>query len=199
MTAPWIEHVFTVLSRWEALGVQAFPDGTRRIGHVPHVAPEAYLHSIPAGLTSSEIDQLENLIRRTFPFQVREFFLSANGLKAFSNSLGLFGYRQHYRRGDWSEAAAQPFHIDVPNIKAPPKGLDGSSVVVGYYDFDGSIVIVEADGTVLRCDSDDARQVLTKWTSFQEWLTSEIDRISLLFDPHGRCLDKGLTLPIAQI
>ncbi len=105
----WPELVFETLKRWEPVGLIVMSDGARLIGRVPQVAELAYLHRVPAPLSSNEIDGLEKAIGVEFPRDIRVFYLAANGLSIYSDALNVYGLRRSYQRSDALAASSQPF------------------------------------------------------------------------------------------
>lgn len=185
------EDVFVALEQARRLGFRQTSLGAKLFGHVPHVAPEAWLHSVYFGLSSEEIRHLEDALGRTIPNEVEEFLRISNGLNLFSNSLFIFGLRRSNERvGD---AAWQPFSIEAANTLERPSELDSDAVVVGGYFDDGSRLVVSSrTSKVTRIPKGRAGPVLTTWDGFEQMLTSEVQRLSSLFDDRGRMLDEDV-------
>src|SRR5205823_4209427 len=70
---------------------------TRLIGHVPHVAPEAWLHAIFPGLTAQQVDQISNYLGVPVPAVFSLFLQRCNGLRLFSK-ISIDGLRRNYSR-----------------------------------------------------------------------------------------------------
>jgi len=181
------ERVFATISRAAPLGEKVLADGTRLIGHVPHVAPEAWLHIVFPGLGDEEILRVESEIERPLPAAYRTFLRTTNGLGAFSDALAMYGLRQDYRRS--GDASYQPFSIVVPNTIERPLGVPDAAVFVGGYGWDGSLLYIEAEsGRVYRCDRDSG-QPLNEWPGFPEVLDEEILRLAAMHDAAGHLVD----------
>lgn len=51
----FLDRVVTQIESYEPLGARVLDDGARLIGHVPHVAPEAWFHQIYAPISETQI------------------------------------------------------------------------------------------------------------------------------------------------
>jgi hypothetical protein len=169
------------------LGVRVLPNGTRLIGHVPHVAPEAWLHLLFPPLSAAQVQNIERDIGNSLPNVFSAFLLKANGLSLFSGSLSIDGLRfSHERSGD---AVWQPFSIITPNVTERPRSSKASFVFIGGYRCDGSLLYIDkATSNVFRCKSKSAKAI-NEWPSFGAMLVAETQRLSVLFDAAGRKID----------
>ncbi|MGH7719354.1 MAG: SMI1/KNR4 family protein [Gemmatimonadaceae bacterium] len=188
-----IAAVYQVLDAARALGSRVLRDGTELIGHVPHIAPEAWLHVLFPGLDAADIRQTgEEAGHRMEPSFAR-FLAYHNGLSVFSGALYLYGLRKRNRRRDLDDW--EPFSIGVPNVKERPKDAQGTHLFVGGYSDDGSRLYVDtATAVVYRC----ARHSVEPWQfwpSFFEMLESEVARLAGLFDEGGRRSTLGPKAP----
>lgn len=183
------KRTLDVLARWQHLDSRMLENGTKLVGHVPHVAPKAYLHMIFAPLTDSYIALLEKKLRGPLPDDVRQFLRLANGINIFSGALSIDGLRANYDRvGD---AARQPFDMSTGNVSERPKDADDALVFVGGYRQDGLMICVHREtGRTYRTERTSASQMLNEWNSFGEMLTSETLRLASLFDESGKKIDK---------
>ena len=180
--------VFRIVAAAEALGTRTAGTGARLVGHVPHVAPEAYLHVVYPALPSSEIPPLESEVGRPLPESYRSFLETMNGLSLFSGSLSIYGRRAiSVRSGD---AVWQPFSVVTPNTYERPRSLAADAVVIGGYRRDGSLIYVRGSGEVIRCQREDPRP-LNRWPEFPGMLAEEAVRLSAYFDELGRLRDGG--------
>lgn len=175
--------VFDIIERFRPLGSRTLEDGTELIGHVPHVAPEAWLHIRFRPLEAEEVVMLETQLGRGLSPGHREFLLHANGLSLFSGSLAVYGHRHTYaRRGD---ARWQPFSIVEPNMYERPHGSQPADLFLGGYEQDGSLIYTRSPAPfVHRCSRSSAHPVNT-WPSLPGMLASETLRLSELFDDRG--------------
>ena len=102
-----IERVAKKLEVYTNLGLKVLSDGTKLIGHVPHVAPGAWLHKIFGKTSEKELLSVETFLLGEIPETYASLLLQMNGLNIFSETLSLFGVRRNYDRSDpW-----QPFDI----------------------------------------------------------------------------------------
>jgi hypothetical protein len=178
-----LSELAAIISAATALGEKSCQDGSRLIGHVPHVAPEAWLHQIFSPLSATGLSGLEQGLGKKVPQQVASHLLEANGCNLFSCSLSIMGHRTNYSRT--GEGAIQPFSIIPPNTIERPKNDDLQRFYFGSYDWDGSLVFVTGESnTVYRCDRR-SREVTNKWASVSDFISSESDRLATLFDSKG--------------
>jgi hypothetical protein len=185
-----MKEVLSILRRFEHLGTRSLPNGTQLIGHVPHLAPEAYLHVVFPGLKKTDLSRMEMEIGRSFSPSLLELYSSCNGMTLFSGSLALYGLRTSYART--GDAVWQPFSIAIPNVDERLDGADQDAVFFGTYDWDGSLLYTSPKSPVVyRCTRDSTRP-LNKWPSVQNMLLSEVRRIDKLFDANGKPIDDGV-------
>ncbi|MDQ3996486.1 MAG: SMI1/KNR4 family protein [Gemmatimonadota bacterium] len=177
-------EVNAVIESARALGSRRLDDGTELIGHVPHVAPEAWLHILFPALTPEEIRQVEAEIGRPLGPTFSSVLAMHNGLSLFSDSLYIYGHRKSVRRT--GAAVRQPFSIRTPNTLERPKDAAPSHLFVGGYESDGSHLYIDLrDSRVCRCTRRSAAP-LNAWDDFFGMLNSEARRLATLFDSQGR-------------
>jgi len=183
----YLQTVFEIMESSAHLGARDLENGARLIGHVPHVAPEAWLHARYKPLSHAEVASVEDEIGTQLPGTFASFLMTTNGLSLFSYSLSIDGRRWSYERvGD---AVWQPFSIITPNVPERPRHSKRSFVFVGGYRFDGSLLYIDkSDLKVYRCRNRSAKP-LNGWPSFETMLEEEAGRLSLLFDTEGRRID----------
>jgi hypothetical protein len=181
----YFDRVLAVLNRWEPLGVVTPGLGCRLIGHVPHVAPQAYLHRLFGPLSDPDIDLLESQTERALPHSLRAFYACSNGLNLFSSALIVYGLRSSWNRADVRAMLCQPFDARTPNLWERPLHYPSDAVVISTYQ-DRTFVAVHGDGTVDRSVRDGSVR-LNRWASIGDWLESEVLRLADLFDDFGRC------------
>ncbi len=193
---PELQAMYKVVDRWRHLDARRLDDGTELIGRVPHVAPEAWLHVLYAGLTTGDIDDLEKEIGRKITASLARFLKRHNGLNLFSGALSIDGLRSGNKR---TPAVRQPFSMRVPNTHERPKDAKESALFIGGYSTDGSLLYIDvADGRAHRCARESA-EPLNSWNDLFDMLVRESVRISGLFDNQGRKLRENMpTTPPAQ-
>lgn len=177
-------EILRFVSQYAALGTEKRRGG-KVFGRAIHIAPEAWLHYLIDGLEGSEIKELEDSINLKFPLVYRSFLKEYNGLIIFNGVLSFYGKRFHYNR---SSDDIQPFDILTPNIEERPLGLKKSDLIIGNYDEDGSLLLIDSiTNKVYRC-TPDSGELLFEWNDFAEMLISELNRIQKLFDSEGKHL-----------
>jgi hypothetical protein len=183
------DEVLSILLAWEHLGSRRLENGAYLIGHVPHVAPEAYLHNVYAPLDDGQIDFVEENIGRTFPATMRAFYKRTNGIHLFSDALSISGHRESFvRTGD---AAWQPYSIITPNTHERPENAPVDMVFFGFYSHDGSQLGMSARSPIVWRFAPDSATPLNEWLSFDEMLILEVQRLATLFDKCGREFDES--------
>jgi hypothetical protein len=182
------------LDSYRVFGEKRLENGAYLIGRAPHIAPNAWLHSLYTGLSLNEIKELENVLNKPIPDCYRSFLKKSNGLKLFNTTFCLDGLRRSYGRG--LDDVWQPFDIRTPNISERPKNAADSFFFIGGYDWDGSLLYIDTyTDKVHLCDRDNAIS-LYEWNDFESMLKSEILRIINLFDSKGKEIDSSIsTLP----
>lgn len=186
--AAW-EQVQCILLRWRNGGTRNLRNGATLICHVPHIAPQAWLHEIHGRLKPRRLRLLEAKIGRPLPDELKKLYTHANGLNVFSDSLTVWGWigRLH-RSGD---EAYQPYsitslHLFVERFSGCPEEFlfFGSCArgcsVVGY---PSPLTSPEVWQVGRRTGT---RQ--GTWPSLAAWLLEQTGRLAGYFDPNGRSL-----------
>lgn len=181
----WVE-VRSILDRWHEQGSRVLNNGAELICHVPHVAPEAWFHTLYAPLTEADIKLLEADLGVQLPLHLSSLYCRTNGLKAFSDELAVYGLRRNYiRTGD---DARQPYEVREPNTYFSLPGWQrGQCLVVGSYREDASPVLYpnRSGSEIARVDRGTG-EVLARWPSLWVWLRKELERLATLYDERGR-------------
>jgi len=196
MTIPdYLEGIYTMVEKSKSFGYKEVSNGAKLIGHVPHIASEAYFHLIFPPLSEREIDSLESQLEREIPIPLKIFYFVNNGISLFSGSLSIDGLRRNYvRQGDdvW-----QPFNIVDLNIYDAPPDSEDHQLFFGGYENDGSILYLNTDTLKVYRSSRETVTPLNEWSSFEEMLSSETLRLSKLFDGKGRLI-KGIKSTVPE-
>jgi len=172
------------LERAALLGHQTTALGANLYGHVPHIAPEAWLHIAYRGLTPAELSKMEVSLGRSMPASLSEFFASSNGISLFSSHLDIYGLRSDYART--GDARWQPFDIIDTNITERPRGTPKNWILIGSYFFDGSFVAIDTNSEeVFRLAPSPSVSVVNTWKNLNHFISTEVTRLSTLFDDHG--------------
>lgn len=170
-----------LLKEWSHLPQRQLPDGTRLVAHVPHVGPEAYLHTSFAPLMEEDTRKLR--VELLLPESYLRFLRQFNGFSFFQGSLSLFGVRRNFsRKGD---DARQPFDLVENNTLHRPPWLPNDRVVIGADGIVGDVLVISREGKVSkRSRADGATH--GEWTSLESFLASEIPIIEKFWDHTGR-------------
>ena len=184
MSETRFSELLRIVEEAKPLGVRTLENGSLLVGHIPHVAPEGWLHHIFAPLNDSELHCLETqILRQPIPKVYRAFLLECcNGIKLFDLNLTLSGLRKNYMRT--GDAVWQPFAIEAPNTFERPRDAAKEMFFFGSYKWDGSRLYLYQE-KVFRCERESA-QPLNEWPDFWTMLISEAARLSCLFDEEGR-------------
>jgi len=187
----YFDELLNLIDKYKRLGIHELSNGTKLIGHVPHIGPDAYLHIIFPGLSGDEITKIEEEIQRPLPTPLKEFLVYSNGIDLFSGAFSISGYRNNYvRTGDES---IQPFSITTPNVEERLNDAPHEAVFFGFYDWDGSSTwMVPSDQKVYRCSIESAEPI-SDWKDLGSMLISETKRLSTLFDEKGRLLNENIS------
>lgn len=168
-----------VLMEAESYGLRKQKDGTVLLGHIPHVAPEAFLHVLFAPTTEKEITSLEKQLKANIPSKYQAFLLKEyNGLIVFGQSLYLNGYRKNYDR---TSKNIYPFDLLTVNKFERPSDAEETDFFIGGYDWDGSLLYMKGEGSkIFRCSRENV-EPLNSWTDLDSMLSKEIRRLSGFF------------------
>ncbi len=166
--------------------------------HVPSVAPEAFLNII---FKPASADVQKKVTRKlSFPASMVEFFECYNGAILFSDALRVYGcLPDHYLLNRADAFDSLPFDILRTNEEfgeeLQPRGL----LCVGSYGYDRSLVCMDRKTAQITCFREqDFGVIRASWPNLDQWLTSEISRMSFYFDEHGNRLVAERELPPSQ-
>src|SRR5258706_14700655 len=93
-----LQDVLQILRDSRVPGRRTLPNGTELIGRVPHVAPQAWFHTIYGPLSEEGIAEIERILEKPLPTILKRFFTLANGLNVYSDELAIYGLRSDYSR-----------------------------------------------------------------------------------------------------
>jgi hypothetical protein len=191
----YLNRVVEVLEQWQTIGERTTKFGTRLIGHVPHVGDMAYLHLLYKSLNNSQIIEIEQRINKKIPEHMKDFYSFSNGATFFL-TLELQGKRDNYDR-TLNDNVYQPIDLEYQNILDKPKNSTEEMFFFGGYDWDGSnLFTFTNDKKIYLCAYDDASEIYYEWDSFEDFIVTEIERLSKLYDKDGRKIDKNIpTIP----
>lgn len=107
---------------------------------------------------------------------------TSNGLLLFLGTLALYGIREKNSRSLETE---EPFSLLTPNIKERPKSALDSYFFFGSYNWDGSQLYIDTSNNHVYLAKIYTLEKLYEWSSFEEFIDTEIPRICSLFDDNG--------------
>lgn len=193
MTEKTTKTVVGILEKAAVFGERTLSNGTRLLGHVPHVAPQAWFHIIFSPLSVGEIATLERTLGRRVPPVYKDFLMTfGDGLGVFSGSISLDGLQRSTTRS--GDDLCVPFPLDIPNVYERLRNADPNAFFIGGYGQDVSLLYLNGE-RVFRCSRKSATPLNT-WDSFEEMLVGELNRLSKLFDGSGRLKQAGaITTP----
>lgn len=190
-----IRKLKELLTSASEFGYEKKPNGAELYGHVPHVAAQAWLHTMYPGLQPFEVDQLEQQIARQIPPEYSWWLGRSNGLDLYSGALSFYGLvRLRSRTVD----NRQPFELflegevqrRVLKAEAALFFFGGSSEANGFHFY-----LDTRTGAVHRCARGSATS-LQSWSGIAELIAVETQRLETLFDNAGRCMvDSDLLWP----
>lgn len=163
---------------------------------VPAVAEYAYLNIIYKAAPVRLRKQAFELLR--FPNVLARFYNSYNGARLFHDYFSIYGILDPAMEFDRSDPyALPPFGIAEANSEHRCELENRDLVCIGWYGYDGSEVCLRReDGVVVCFKGSDFSVIRHQWEDFEQWVTSEIERISTLHDEKGHLLiDSSSTLP----
>ena len=169
--------------RWGHLGRKTYSDGTILVAPMPLRGSAAYLHRLYGPLNLGDISSMEEKIGSVLPAEIVEFYEYHNGCSLFSGAIKVFGLRRGYSRSDADAMARNPIDLVAPALHR--RAIDPAAAIqVGAY-LDGSRILINNDGSLVRVPQTGPDTVLSRWDGFWIWLLSEFDRISSLYDDQG--------------
>ena len=184
-------EIRAMIDEWSRLGETPYPDGTRWIGHVPHVAPLAHLHHLFSPLEPEAIEDLEHQLGLSLPRSFKGFLQLHNGMSVFSGYLNIYGLRRSWARTNIVESAQQPYSILTYNIKTrPPKSPD-DALFVGSLGDKRDLAGLFSDGRIGIFERDTGAALDRSYPDLFGFILDEVKRTRVLFDDHGRRYDKS--------
>ncbi|WP_299042127.1 SMI1/KNR4 family protein [uncultured Tateyamaria sp.] len=175
-----------IRSRWDRLGYLETDDGAFATGHVPNVAPHAYLCRFYPGLSDAGLDDAEAESERYLPQPYRDILSSFNGARIMGISLHGATGGQTVRD---AEGIGQPISIRYQNVfytrpEFIPEGHFGLGAMNGPRYSQGHLYLTSVGEVELINRDHDL--VAMKWPSLTEFLNQEIARQLSRYDDEGR-------------
>jgi hypothetical protein len=191
MLPDYLQEVYRITDVARAFGYRALPNGTELVGHVPHIAPQAWFHQRFAPLSELDIMALEAQLGMQLPPVLRTFYAHYNGLGLFAYELSVHGRRHTYERT--GDAVWQPFDLADLNGYGRFRRRPPQQLLLSRYRRDGAWLYLDTTtGNVYR-ENALSSQVEHEWPSFEVMLVAEVQRLVLLFDEQGRRYESYLS------
>ncbi|MGB3147038.1 MAG: hypothetical protein WBA91_04690 [Paracoccaceae bacterium] len=180
--------------RYDPLGSVDGENGAYQTGHVPLVAPRAYLCTRYAGLDDHGVRDAENEAERYMPEPYKELLRHMNGARLLGVSLhGGIG-RSVNRSG---AGIGQPISICYQNaVERPdyiPDGHLGIGAMNGEWSSQGHLYLASTGEVELYYAK--FNMIGAHWPSLADFLGDEIPRRFSLYDDEGREVEKSKRLP----
>jgi hypothetical protein len=159
---------------------------------LPWIGPDAYLHIIYKPASQAAIRDNFHL---KIPWPLAEFLQDYNGARLFSGAINIYGV---HRRGQLLNRTdfrmMLPYNLELENRNAPAPDPQQFLVIGGYFDSSRVCISRKDHRIVVFRESENAAYCC--WENLGEWITTEIERLSILFTPDGKLLtDRATTLP----
>ncbi|MDA5094707.1 SMI1/KNR4 family protein [Aliiroseovarius sp. KMU-50] len=189
-----LEMKSKIRGKLDPLGHVEGANGAIKTGHVPHVAPFAYLATFYAGLDDKGIELAEAESDRFIPEAYRAFLLQTNGMRLGELSLHGTTYSSACTSGP---GIGQPISLVYQNVYERPEyvpaGHLGIGAVSGQRSSQG-LLYLSSTGEVEMYHGD-ADLIGARWVSFEDFLQSEVLRQLSLYDAQGKLLTGVKHLP----
>ncbi|MEM0921518.1 MAG: SMI1/KNR4 family protein [Pseudomonadota bacterium] len=183
-----------IRERFDPLGFVEGEQNAYQTGHVPHIAPFAYLCWRYAGLDENGLREAEHEAGRYIPEPYREMLRHMNGARLLGVSLsgGTFGSIDRSGVG-----IGQPISISYQNVvERPsyiPNGHLGIGGINGAWSSQGHLYLTSTGEVEMYNAQFDI--VGARWPSLAEFLSEEFLRRISLYNDEGHELDKSKRLP----
>lgn len=163
-------------------------DSAVRIGNLDWIGPLAYLHVVYRPAASLLVLQVGQLMQ--FPESLQTFYGSCNGLSLYSGAIRVFGCVEKGTLLDRSDPLSlPPLSIIEMNRQFVDPRHSRSLLCIGAYSYDRSLVCIDRQAKRVTCyRGEDLGHQRKTWPTIEDWLNGELNRLSFLFSPDGRCL-----------
>ena len=174
-----------IVDPWSKLGSRQYLNGTLRIGHIPQLAPEGYLHRLLPPISRDDLEALQNDVGISFPVSLRDLLSLHNGLSLFDLKIVIDGRRTSYRRSDIDAMMEQPYDMVLPNTLGRPDSAPDKLIFIGSLGDSRQPVSMWPDGSISLWDTklDGATDPI--YADVFDFLIDEAQKAQLLFDSTG--------------
>lgn len=174
-----------IRERLDRLGFIDGDAGGFATGHVPHIAPHAYLCRWYAGLDDERLKAVEAESGRYVPESYRELLSQLNGGDLMG--IGLNGFTGGLLERSIENQVGQPISVRYQNAVERPnyisEGHFGIGAINGEWSSQGHLYIASTGEVELYNARFDL--IGTRWSSLQEFLSEEVTRRLSLYDERG--------------
>ena len=189
----FITKIHEEIRGYSSFGYQKLSDSTELISHLSWLGKLAWSFDIYSPVQDDELSEL--LKEMEVPEEYISFLKKNNGLSLFYGSISLGGYQNlKSSTRDWRH---QPVHLRLYNVAQRSPLLDEGYFCIGVYRFDVSEIYICWDSReVVHASRRKApMEILARWKDFEEFLSTEFNRLQKLADERGYIKDMSLTLP----
>ena len=177
------DNLLKKFDKFKHLSQEETGNGTVLIGNPYKNKPYWWLIKIYSPIAQDNFEEMFS--KFTIPREYESFLKNcSNGLDLFLGTLSIFGYRANFSRTP-SEAVQQPFDLLTPNIKERPKNAKETYFFFGSYNWDGSQLYIDTANNHVYLAKRYTLEMIYEWSSFEEFINTEIPRICSLFDDNG--------------
>jgi len=189
-----IRTIRETFERRKGIGHISQKNGTQLAGHLPNIAPKAYLHELYAGVTNKMINKLESDLNKKIPPELKSIYYEFNGFSFFHAGINLFG-----------TVVGQQFNLDerlpyslvngnLP-IKTPPQTTE-EILYIGTYGLDSSLVYIDTTTGNVHRTKRNRLDKLASWDSVSHWICVELPRLDAFYAEDVDSIeDKDYQLP----
>jgi hypothetical protein len=175
--------LYRVVDNARNLGERTLGNGTELVGHVPHVASEAWLHMLFAPIDDQVIEEIERSLELALPSDYACLLRQHNGVRLFSGDIWLGGWRVSFaRKGD---AIWQPFSVVSANLDNGTLQSDNPELVIGGEEGVGARFRINIKSQQVCKYGQRGKKPLASWDNIEAMLQAEVGRVSRRYDASG--------------
>jgi hypothetical protein len=158
-------------------------EGVILVGPLRNIGPGARLFTLFSPTSADLVREFEESFGIRFPEQYGHFLTKvANGAFLYNGSLSVFGIRGSRRRSSPASLWI-PHDLWHPNTTERPTWAATGDLIIGAYRDNGARVVTNASDGEVRCQAKKSGDLLASWKTFEEFLLTEIERLSSAFGP----------------
>ena len=195
-----LDEFFRRIRSWERLGKRISPrditfyalpqdENGVETGHL-------WFQRLFPALTEAGFSELEQAFGVTLPEVFKQFYLYANGLNIFNNTLSLYGYINE-RMSDLSVGLGL---YNLAELQAPYLHWDGRPSffffgrIFRYYNTTNYLYLDQNDGRIYLTKHRYTSKPMTSWDSLPDMLLSECERLEKRFTVNGLEIERPPSL-----